>query len=75
VSWVLEVDISTFFDSMDHGVLRMFIEHRVRDRSLLRLIAKWLHAGVLEEGVVYHPATGTPQGGVVSPILANVYLH
>jgi RNA-directed DNA polymerase len=75
VSWVLEVDIRTFFDSMDHGVLRMLLEHRVRDRSLLRLIAKWLHAGVLEEGVVYHPATGTPQGGVISPMLANVYLH
>lgn len=75
VSWVLEMDLSTFFDSMDHGVLRMFVEHRVRDRSLLRLIAKWLHAGVFEAGVVYHPVTGTPQGGVISPILANVYLH
>jgi RNA-directed DNA polymerase len=75
VSWVLEVDIRTFFDSMDHGVLRRFLEHRVRDRSLLRLIAKWLHAGVFEGGVVDHPVTGTPQGGVISPILANVYLH
>src|SRR5467141_2356986 len=53
----------------------MFLEHRVKDRSLLRLVAKWLHAGVLEDGVVFHPETGTPQGGVVSPILANVYLH
>jgi RNA-directed DNA polymerase len=75
VSYVLDADISAFFDSMDKGVLRRFLEHRVKDRSLLRLIAKWLHAGVLEDGVVYHPETGTPQGGVISPILANVYLH
>jgi group II intron reverse transcriptase/maturase len=75
VSWVLDADISTFYDSMDHGVLRRFLEHRVKDRSLLRLIAKWLHAGVLEDGVVVHPDTGTPQGGVISPILSNVYLH
>lgn len=75
VSWVLDADISTFYDSMDHGVLRQFVEHRVKDGTLLRLIAKWLHAGVLEDGVVYHPETGTPQGGVISPILANVYLH
>lgn len=75
VSWVLDADISTFYDSMDHGVLRQFLEHRVKDGTLLRLIAKWLHAGVLADGVVYHPETGTPQGGVISPILANVYLH
>jgi len=75
VSWVLDADISAFFDELDKGVLRRFLEHRVKDRSLLRLIAKWLHAGVLEDGVVYHPETGTPQGGVVSPLLANVYLH
>ena len=75
VNYVLDADIHAFFDELDKGVLRMFLEHRVKDRSLLRLIAKWLHAGVLEGGVVYHPETGTPQGGVVSPILANVYLH
>jgi RNA-directed DNA polymerase len=75
VSWVFEVDISTFFDSVDPSVLRRFLEHRVKDRSVLRLIAKWLHAGVFEDGIVYHPETGTPQGGVISPILANVYLH
>ena len=75
VNWVFDADISAFFDEMDKGVLRRFLEHRVKDRSLLRLIAKWLHAGVLEDGVVYHPETGTPQGGVISPILANVYLH
>ena len=75
VNWVFDADISAFFDRLDKGVLRRFLEHRVKDRSLLRLIAKWLHAGVLEDGVVYHPETGTPQGGVISPILANVYLH
>jgi RNA-directed DNA polymerase len=75
VNWVFDADISAFFDRLDKGVLRRFLEHRVKDRSLLRLIAKWLHAGVLEDGVVYHPETGAPQGGVISPILANVYLH
>ena len=75
VNWVFDADISAFFDSLDKGVLRRFLEHRVKDRSVLRLIAKWLHAGVLEDGVIYHPETGTPQGGVISPILANVYLH
>lgn len=75
VNWVFDADISAFFDSLDPGVLRRFLGHRVKDRSVLRLIAKWLHAGVLEDGVVSHPETGTPQGGVISPILANVYLH
>jgi group II intron reverse transcriptase/maturase len=75
VNYVLDADIHAFFDELDKGALRMFLEHRVKDRSLLRLVAKWLHAGVLEDGVVFHPETGTPQGGVVSPILANVYLH
>ncbi len=67
VNWVFEVDISTFFDSVDPSVLRRFLEHRVKDRSVLRLIAKWLHAGVFEDGIVYHPETGTPQGGVMTP--------
>jgi RNA-directed DNA polymerase len=75
VNYVLDVDLRTFFDSMDHGVLRAFVERRVKDRSLLRLIAKWLKAGVLEDGGITHPNTGTPQGGVISPLLANVYLH
>jgi len=75
VSYVLDADIQAFFDELDKGALRMFLEHRVKDRSLLRLIAKWLHAGVVEDGGVFHPETGTPQGGVISPILANVYLH
>ncbi len=73
--WVLEVDIKGFFDSLDHGHLRSFLDQRVRDGVLRRAIDKWLKAGVMEGGVLTHPDTGTPQGGVVSPLLANVYLH
>lgn len=73
--WVLEVDIEKFYDSIDHRILREILDKRVRDGVLRRVIHKWLKAGVLEEGVVRHPELGTPQGGVVSPILANVYLH
>ena len=73
--WVLEVDIKGFFDSLDHGHLRGFLDQRVRDGVLRRAIDKWLKAGVMEEGVLTHPDTGTPQGGVISPLLANVYLH
>jgi RNA-directed DNA polymerase len=73
--WILEVDIRKFFDTLGHGHLRTFLQQRVRDGVLLRLIGKWLKAGVLEEGVWTHPETGSPQGGVISPMLANVYLH
>jgi RNA-directed DNA polymerase len=73
--WVLEVDIQGFFDSLDHGHLRALLDQRVRDGVLRRVIDKWLKAGVLEEGNVSYPETGTPQGGVISPLLANVYLH
>jgi RNA-directed DNA polymerase len=73
--WVLEADIESFFDSVDHAQLREMLNRRVRDGVLLRLIGKWLKAGVMEEGCVYHPETGTPQGGVISPLLANIYLH
>ncbi|HEU4384352.1 MAG TPA: group II intron reverse transcriptase/maturase [Anaeromyxobacteraceae bacterium] len=72
---VLEVDIQAFFDSLDHGHLRSFLDQRVRDGVIRRVIDKWLKAGVLEEGGVSHPEAGTPQGGVISPLLANVYLH
>jgi hypothetical protein len=72
---VLEVDIKGFFDSLNHGHLRGFLDQRVRDGVLRRAIDKWLKAGVMEGGVLTHPDTGTPQGGVVSPLLANVYLH
>lgn len=73
--WVLEADIESFFDSVDHAKLREVLSQRVGDGVLTRLIGKWLKAGVMEDGVVRHPETGTPQGGVISPLLANVYLH
>jgi RNA-directed DNA polymerase len=73
--WVLEVDIRKFFDTLDHGHLRTFLRLRVRDGVLLRLIDKWLKAGVMEDGSVSYPEAGTPQGGVVSPLLSNVFLH
>jgi retron-type reverse transcriptase len=64
-----------FFDNLDHGHLREFLRLRVREGVLLRLIDKWLKAGVMEDGSVSYPDAGTPQGGVVSPILSNVFLH
>jgi group II intron reverse transcriptase/maturase len=73
--WVLDVDIRKFFDTLDRKVLREFLQKRIRDGVLLRLIGKWLKAGVLEDGCLTHPAAGTPQGGVISPLLANIYLH
>ena len=73
--WVLEADIEDFFGSLDKTQLREFLRQRIRDGVLLRLIGKWLNAGVMEEGSVYNPDTGVPQGGVISPILANVFLH
>jgi group II intron reverse transcriptase/maturase len=73
--WVLEVDIKSFFDNLDHGCLRSILNQRVRDGVLRRAIDKWLKAGVLEEGRLWHPDSGTPQGGVISPLLSNIYLH
>jgi group II intron reverse transcriptase/maturase len=73
--WVLEVDIRKFFDTMDHQHLREILGQRVRDGAILRLIGKWLNAGVLEGLELSHPESGTPQGGVISPLLANIYLH
>lgn len=73
--WVLEVDITSFFDTLNHACLRSFLDQRVCDGVLRRTIDKWLKAGVLEGGQVHHPELGTPQGGVISPLLANVYLH
>ncbi|HPS77190.1 MAG TPA: group II intron reverse transcriptase/maturase [Thermoanaerobaculaceae bacterium] len=72
---VLDVDIRSFFDRLDHGHLRAMLDRRVRDGVIRRSIDKWLHAGVLEEGAIHRPASGTPQGGVISPLLANIYLH
>jgi RNA-directed DNA polymerase len=73
--WVLEVDIRKFFDNLEHGHLRQFLQLRVRDGVLLRLIDKWLKAGVMEDGNVSYPDSGSPQGGVVSPLISNVFLH
>ena len=73
--WVVEVDIRKFFDTLDHRHLREFVGRRVRDGVLSRLIGKWLNAGVMEDGSVSYPDAGSPQGGVISPMLSNVYLH
>ena len=75
VNWVLDADIRGFFDTLDHGWLVQFIEHRVADRRVVRLIQKWLTAGVLEDGQRTVSEVGTVQGGSVSPLLANIYLH
>jgi RNA-directed DNA polymerase len=73
--WIVEVDIRKFFDTLDHAHLRALLQRRVRDGVVLRLIGKWLNAGILEEGSLSFPEAGTPQGGVISPLLANIYLH
>lgn len=73
--WILEIDIRKFFDTLDHAHLRALLQRRVRDGVVLRLIGKWLNAGVMESGTVTYPEAGSPQGGVVSPLAANVYLH
>ncbi|MGB8224922.1 MAG: group II intron reverse transcriptase/maturase, partial [Polyangiales bacterium] len=73
--WILEVDIKKFFDTLDHAHLREILSQRVRDGVLVRLIGKWLNAGVLEGLELSRPDAGTPQGGVISPLLANIYLH
>ncbi|MBV8846223.1 MAG: group II intron reverse transcriptase/maturase [Bryobacterales bacterium] len=75
VDWVLDLDIRGFFDSISHDWLVKFIEHRIADRRVVRLIQKWLNAGVLEDGKRIQVEEGTPQGGSASPLLANVYLH
>jgi group II intron reverse transcriptase/maturase len=73
--WVLDVDIRSFFDTLDHEKLRDLFRQRVTDGVVVRLVGKWLRAGVLDGGVVTHLDRGTPQGGVISPLLANIYLH
>ena len=73
--WILELDIRKFFDEIDHAHLMTFLEYRLRDSVVLRLIGKWLNAGVMEDGSISYPESGSPQGGVISPLLANVYLH
>jgi RNA-directed DNA polymerase len=73
--YVIEVDVQKFFDTLDHGHLLEILSHRMRDGVLTRLIGKWLNAGVMEDGHVSYPSGGTPQGGVISPLLANIFLH
>lgn len=75
VKWILDVDIKAFFDTLDHGHLRQMLDQRVRDGVVRRMIDKWLKAGVMEEGQLSYAEEGTPQGGVISPLLSNIYLH
>jgi group II intron reverse transcriptase/maturase len=75
IGWIVSADISGLFDNIDHGFLRSLIKRRVNDGGILRLIGKWLNAGVMEEGILSYPGKGTPQGGVVSPVLSNIFLH
>jgi RNA-directed DNA polymerase len=75
VGWVLDADIRGYFDAIDHAWLLEFIEHRIADKRVLRHIKKWLNAGVLEDGAMARSEEGVPQGGSISPLLANVYLH
>jgi RNA-directed DNA polymerase len=73
--WVVEVDIEGYFDTVNHEWLRKFLRHRTNDGGLIRLVGKWLNAGVLDQGVIVRTDEGVPQGGPVSPVLANIYLH
>ncbi len=75
VNWVLDLDIRSFFDKIEHDWMVKFVEHRMGDQRIVRLIQKWLKAGVVEDGRWFETEEGTPQGAVISPILANLYLH
>ena len=75
VSWVLDADIRSFFDTIDHGWMQKFIEHRIGDTRMVRLLMKWMRTGVMEDGELHAVEEGTPQGGIISPLLANIYLH
>ena len=75
VNWVLDADIEAFFDTIDHRHLQAFLEHRIGDTRMVRLLMKWAKAGVMEEGKRHETEAGTPQGGIISPLLANLYLH
>jgi len=75
VNWIVDADIQAFFDSIDHEWMMRFLEHRIADRRILRLIRKWLKVGVIEDGRRVAAEKGTPQGAVISPLLANIYLH
>ena len=73
--WIVEIDISGFFDNIDHGILRDFLDRRVRDGVIRRAIDKWLKAGIMEDGNIQISSKGTPQGGVISPLISNIFLH
>jgi len=75
VDWVLDADIRAFFDTIEHAWMQKFIEHRIADKRMVRLLMKWLHAGVMEDDELRVVEEGTPQGGIISPLLANIYLH
>jgi len=75
VSWVLDADIRAFFDTIDHGWMQKFFEHKIADRRMVRLLMKWLHAGVMEDGKLRAVEEGAPQGGCISPLMSNIYLH
>jgi len=75
VNWILDADIKGFFDNIGHDWMMRFVEHRIGDRRVIRLIRKWLKAGVVEDGIRQPVTKGTPQGAVISPLLANIYLH
>ncbi len=76
INWIVDADVSGFFDNINHNLLQDMIKQRVNDGGILRLIGKWLNAGVTEsDGITNYPESGTPQGGVISPLLANIYLH
>ncbi len=75
VNWVLDADIRSFFDTVDHGWMQKFIEYEIGDRRLVHLIMRMVRAGVMEDGKLHEAKEGTPQGGVISPLLANIYLH
>jgi group II intron reverse transcriptase/maturase len=75
ISWILDADIRGFFDTLDHGLLLGFVERRIADARMREVINRWLKAGVLEDGRRHDVEKGTPQGGSISPLLANIYLH
>ncbi len=75
IGWILDADISAYFDTIDHAWMNKFLQHRIADKRILRLINKWLKAGVIEDGRRIAAQRGTPQGAVISPLLANIYLH
>jgi len=74
-NWVLDADIRSFYDTIDHGWLKKFVEHTITDKRMVRLLMKWLHAGVMENGELHEAQAGAPQGGGISPLLSNIYLH